>query len=187
MKGVGWRYANGGIFQQSGDWFVSILPRLLWGRGVNAKVLAKPMAVDPVFWRILGRPENERLPLSFRANGAWVLRPPFLEGYIALDEREPEQLATAFLKWSSERLPEVAASSVAMLLVEIEGTGVRRKHFAALEICLRLLQDDWDGALDLCRNRGRHESGGFMTGSKTFFDQASEYIHAVRPTVSNLT
>ena len=74
-----------------------------------------------------------------------------------------------------------------MLLVEIEGTGVKRKHFAALEICLRLLQDDWDGALDLCRNRGRHESGGFMTGSKTFFDQASEYINIVRPTVSNLT
>jgi hypothetical protein len=147
-------------------------------------LFAKPMALDPLFWRIVGLPENGRLPHSFRANGAWVLRPPFVEAYIALDEHDPERLAGEFVKWSTGRLSKVAALSAEGLLSEIEGLGSRRKHFAALEICLRLQRNDWEGAHALCNDRGRHESGGFGVGSKTFFDMARDWIAAERPTMT---
>jgi hypothetical protein len=182
-KVAGWRYANGSIFRQQGDWFVSVFPSLLWGRGLTARLLAKPMAVDRLFWRIVKLPENDRLPLSFRANGAWVLRPPSFQATIALDERDPERLAHEFVAWSTDRLPQVAPFSVNGLLSEIEDLGPRRKHHVALEICLRLQLGDWDGALSLCGDRGPHESGGFGVGDKTFFDLARDWIAAERPPV----
>jgi len=180
---AGWKFANGGIFRQHGDWFVSVLPRLLWGRGIASMLFAKPMAIDPLFWRVVGLPENERLPLSFRANGAWVLRPPFSEANIALDEADPERLANDFVRWAGEQLPAVASRTPATLLSEIEGLGDRRLHFAALEICLRLMLDDWGGALALCEGRGPNDYGGFGSGTTTFFDWAREWIAAERPSV----
>lgn len=175
-KASGWRHANGGVFRQDGDWFVSVLPVLLWTRGVMAMSFAKPMVVDPVFWCIAGLPENDKLPLSFRANGAWVLRPPFSEAYIALDQREPELLAREFLKWATDSLTQVAASSVETLLAKIEGLGPRRKNFAALEICLHVLRDDYASAQDICGNLAPNELGGFVTGHKTFIDQAKDWL-----------
>lgn len=184
---AGWRSANGGIFRQQGDWFISILPTILWGRGVNAMQFVKPMGIDPIFWRIVGLPENDRLPLSFRANGAWVIHPPFLEAKIALDERDPERLASEFVKWSTGRLPQVASRSITGLLSEIEGLGSGREHHAAFEICLRLQLGDWDGAFALCRDRGPHDFGGYGVGDKTFFDLARDWIVAEHPTVIHAT
>jgi hypothetical protein len=179
-KASGWRYANGGVFRQHGDWFVNVLPSLLWERGVKATSFAKPMAVDPVFWRIVGLPQNEKLPLSFRANGAWVLRPPFSEAFIALDERESERLAREFVEWSTDRLTEVSASSVETLLAELEGLGARRKGYVALEICLHLLRDDSASAEEICRTLTTKETGGFVTGSRTFIDQAKDWLATMR-------
>jgi hypothetical protein len=175
-KASGWRHANGGIFRQHGDWFVSVLPSPLWGRGVLAMSFAKPMAVDPMFWRIVGLPENDKLPLSFRANGAWVLRPPFSKALIALDEREPERLAREFVTWSTDGLAQVATYSVETLLAKLEGLGPRRKSFVALEICLHLLRNDFASAQGICRDLPPNETGGFMTGSKTFIDQAKDWF-----------
>ena len=154
---AGWRCANGGIFLQQGDWFIDVLPSLLWKRGVMARLSAKPMKVDPVFWSIVGLPENGTLPLSFRANGAWVLRPPFSEAFIALNEPEPELLACALVKWATDRLPEVAALSIDNLLGTLEETGDRDvKNFAALEICLHLMRDDYESAINVCQSLGPH-------------------------------
>lgn len=139
---------------------------------------AKPMAVDVLFWHIVGLPENDKLPLSFRASGAWVLRPPNVKAYIALDECDPERLASEFVTWSTARMPEVDAYSVEGLLSNIEELGPRRKYFAALEICLLLQLDDWKGAFARCHDRGRHESGGFGVCNKTFFDLARDWIVA---------
>lgn len=179
-KADGWRYANGGLFRQHGDWFVSVRAFPLWERGAGVTIDVKPMAIDPLFWSIVGLSENERLPLSFRANGAWVLRSPGRQDHVGLRETDPEQLARAVLDWSAERLSRVAASSVESMLADLEGLGPIRANFAALEICLHLLNDDTDRALALCRDRGPFECGGFTTGSRTFFDQARDWIVDLR-------
>jgi hypothetical protein len=180
-KATGWKLANGHLFRVESEWFVDVLPSPLWQRGLRLVLCAKPMAVDPLFWRIVGLQDNERLPLSFRANGAWVVRPPSREANIALTETDPGALAVATMAWATDQLVDINASSPQALLREIECLGERRRHFVAFEICLRLLTADWAGALALCNDHGPEESGGFQTGDKTYFDQARDWISAHRP------
>lgn len=104
------------------------------------------MAVHPQFWRMVGLEENEGLPLSFRANGAWVLRGPFEEAQIGSGERDPTKLAAA-TDWANDPLSAVRSSSPEMLLTQIERLGDRRKRVGALEVCLRFLVGDTDGAM----------------------------------------
>ncbi len=134
------------------------------------------MAVDPLFWRIVGLEENEQLPLSFRANGAWVLRAPPRQFHIAPEEHDPEKLAAATISLATGYLSEVHQSSPEKLLKEIESLGDLRTHFAALEVCLRLLLGDVDGALERSTFVHSDDSGGFRTGEKGFFQQAREWI-----------
>jgi hypothetical protein len=175
-KTSGWKIANGSLFREDGDWFVSLIPSLLWQQGALASLSAKPMAVDPLFWRIVGLEENERLPLSFRANGAWVLRAPSHQAHIAPQEHDPAKLAAATIAWATDQLPDVRASSPEKLLRQIENLGDRRQHFVALEVSLRLLLQDVDGAMRLCTTSDLNDSGGFQTGDKSFFQQAQGWI-----------
>jgi hypothetical protein len=175
-KAADWRCADGEIFRQHGDWFVNVMPYLLWGRGATTRLFAKPMAIDPLFWRIVGLPDNERLPLSFRANGAWVLRPPFVEAHISLAQTDPARLAADVVAWSTMQLTEIESFSVDTLLSDLERLGARRQNFAALEICLHLLRDDYERAFTVCRDSSPSDSGGFISGTQTFLDQARDWI-----------
>ena len=175
-KSSGWKFANGTLFRIEGDWFVDVVPRLLWQRGVVARLRAKPLSVDPVFWRIVGLEENERLPLSFRANGAWVLRAPSREAHIDAEERDPAKLAAATVVRAADYAAEVRSSPTESLIGEIEGLGDRSKHFAALEVCLRIALGDLEGALRLCITAEDGSSGGYQTGDKGFFEQARDWI-----------
>ncbi len=134
------------------------------------------MTVDPLFWQIVGLTENERLPLSFRANGAWVLRAPSRQAHIAPEEDDPEKLAAAAISWATGSLSEVHQTTPQKLLREIESLGDQRKDFAALEVCLRLTLGDVDGALARSTADDCYDSGGFQTGEKGFFQQAREWI-----------
>jgi hypothetical protein len=186
-RAAGWRYARGTIFRQSGDWFISILPSLLWERGALVPIMVKPMAVDPLFWNIVGLRQNNTLPLSFRATGAWVLRPPSTESCVGLDTIDVELLAKDVFDWANRQVSQISTSiSVASMLSELLGSHQVRAH-SALAICLHILAKDMDGAFELCRldDLDTHplmrENGGFTThncdGSvSTFLDQAREWI-----------
>jgi hypothetical protein len=134
------------------------------------------MAVDPVFWEIVGLPENQQQPLSFRATGAWVLRAPREEHYIALDESDPELLAEAVVEDATRRVVDLGPISPRAEADTIEAMGDLRSNFAALEICLRVLDEDLEKAFALCSDRVLHDSGGFRTGDRTFFDQARDWL-----------
>jgi hypothetical protein len=177
-RSAGWRYANCGIFRQQADWFVDVLPSPLWERGAWVSLRKKPMALDPLFWSIVGLEENNRLPLSFRANGAWVLRPPAIDVHLALHEDDPSRLAASVLEWSTAQGAGLEAGSVESMICEIQASEERRRHFVALEICLRLLLSDLEGAEAMCKPRFPHDAGGFQTGSLTFFNQAKAWIAA---------
>ncbi len=175
-KAAGWRFSAGSLFRQRGDWFVSALPSLLWQRGAIVMSMSKPMCIDPIFWDIVGLPENKALPLSFRANGAWVLRPPQPRAYVALEESDPEKLADAVIAWADGWSAEVEAKPLEALISEMEGLGPLRYQFAAFEICLHLARRDYVRARELIREQGEGGSGGFVTDGVSFFDQAKAWI-----------
>ena len=186
-RAAGWRYARSSVFRQSGDWFISILPSLLWERGVFVRMLVKPMALDPLFWDIVGLSENNMLPLSFRETGAWVLRPPWIESCIGLNAIEVELLAKDVFDWGNMQMSQTLAiiSITSMLAALSESNQVRNR--LALAICLHILAKDMDSAFKLCRlndpdtHPSMRENGGFSTrncdGSySTFLDQARDWI-----------
>jgi hypothetical protein len=66
-KGTGWRSAQGCLFREQSGWFVSVHPAVyIFERVTKAMVVAKPMAIDQIFWELVGFPENSTQPLSFR-------------------------------------------------------------------------------------------------------------------------
>lgn len=176
----GWRFTRGTLFRDVDGWFVDTMPSLLWGRGAVTSIRAKPMGVDPVFWEIVGLPENQEQPLSFRAIGAWVLRAPSGQEHIALGETDPQLLAEALLQRATGRLADLGPVSPRAQADAIEAMGDLRIHFAALEICLRIMDEDLETALALCSDRADDDSGGFQTGDRTFFDQARDWIVRTR-------
>jgi hypothetical protein len=151
-------------------------------------MMVKPMALDPLFWDIVGLSENEALPLSFRATGAWVLRPPSTDDHVGLNTTEVEPLAAEVLNWGNQRASEILKSiSIESMIAALPNGEHLRGQRRALAVCLRVLAKDLDGAIHLCRmdDPDTHplmrEGGGFSTRNRdgtisTFIDQARDWI-----------
>jgi len=98
-----------------------------------------------------------------------------IEAHLAPKIAALDLLADGFWTWAAEQLALCETKSIDGLLDEIVRLGPRR-HFAAAEICLRLLNGDREGALELCADHGPYDAGGFSAGKRTFFDMAAEWI-----------
>lgn len=179
-RASGWKFARGTLFRDETGWFVSAMPALLWERGAVVPFSTKPMGADPIFWRIVGLAENEDQALSFRANGAWVLRAPSEYDYVALSEVDPELLAEAVIHCVTERLATLGPVAPGIQADAIAAMGDRRRNFAALEVCLRIMDQDLEQATALCRDHTPDQNGGYQTGDKTFYDQAYDWMVRAR-------
>lgn len=186
-RSAGWSFADGTAFRQSGDWYVSLYPSLLWDRGALARLTIKPMGLDPVFWEIAGLGENEKQPLSFRSTGAWTLQPPSIDEHVGLDTADVEPLASRVLDWGhrqeTERLREISIASMLEALPSEQNLG---GHLRAMAICLHILLGDLAGARHLCGVArpdllpGLREDGGFIMvhpdgSAATFTDLARDW------------
>lgn len=190
-KTFGWRYAGGDVFRQDGEWFANAMPLLL-PDSCLIKFSVKPMALDPIFWEIVGLPENAALPLSFRANGAWVLRTPAPERRVAADGAGLDDLAQAVLACAEEALCRSRAErSPESLLRSLGPPETLGGQMLALAVCLNVLCGDLDAAETPCRKASERdpgpagEAGGFMTRLpdgriETFIDQAKRWLVARR-------
>jgi hypothetical protein len=191
-RACGWSYAGGVLFRQDGDWFANAMPRLLLDSGCSISFSLKPMALDPIFWDIVGLPENAALPLSFRANGAWVLRAPAVELQIAAGIVCLDDLAEAVFTCANEALCRSRAErSLESLLRSLGPPAQLGGQILALAICLHILSGDLDAAAALCREASEREAGPFgETGGftthlsdgrlETFVDQAKSWVAARR-------
>jgi hypothetical protein len=188
-RGHGWRYVGGQLFRQDSVWFASVLPFLERERGIAVRFSVKPMALDPLFWDIVGLPENRNLPLSFRANGAWVLHPPHKESLIGPAMPEVVVLAELVVRSADEQLEQSRETrSIEQMLNELMQVSAAVGHERALAICLLILKDDLDRALALCRlssppdvlYEGRFASVSADGTISTFVDQAEAWIISKR-------
>ncbi len=178
-KGSGWRHADGSIFKQEGEWFLSVLPTMSFLSGATVRWQCKPMAIDPLFWEIFHLEDNKKLPLSFRDRGAWTVRPLWPCRYIATDETERNRIAKAVLEWSNERRNELSEFSIEKML-DLLGPLDQLKTRKTEAICLLILLDRLDDAEKLCRDSNPKDTGGFTAsrtdGGDRFYDYALEWI-----------
>jgi hypothetical protein len=108
------------------------------------------MALDPLFWDIVGLPENVELPLSFRAFGAWVCRGPAItESEIDEDDGSPATIASNVLSWANEQiaLPMLTADLDAYLAF-LQSAG---KGFFASRVTMLCLLGRYADARTVCK------------------------------------
>lgn len=188
-KGTGWKVCQGCLFLEDDGWFVEARPAVY----INAyrstvSLYAKPMAADPLFWEIVDLVENNSLPLSFRAFGAWTLRMPQIVE-LDLDEtgKDESGLADAVIGAASVELKRwKSRRSIAGLLEKLQELHDRdeRRPYLAGEVCLLLLLGEREAATDICVSaREQGLSGSFQVGDQTFVDLALQWLAKVQPTV----
>jgi hypothetical protein len=182
----GWKYAGGFVFREHGGWFVE----LTYGTHVDqpvttVRLYAKPMALDPVFWEIVGLPENNRQPLSFRARGAWTCSSPSLAEFVVDDATlDAEEIAARVLRWGDA---EVTTSghewTLDSFIDRIERHPRQIEAFSWLPALTSslVLAGQSDVARQRCHAaRDAGASGGFTVGSETFADLALSWIDQTR-------
>ncbi|MBV6658105.1 MAG: hypothetical protein KI785_10105 [Devosiaceae bacterium] len=111
VKGAAWRQKRGVVFQQIDRWFVAGR-WVVEGRGADrqliAHLMAKPMAIDPLLWDVMGLGENNDQPLSFRYWGAFVCGLPTLASAKIANGAAPAT-ARAIVDALDAALPEALA------------------------------------------------------------------------------
>ena len=108
-KGSGWKQAKGVVFRQVEDWFIAGHWRAVSADptdGLRIEILAKPMAIDPKLWQVMGIDGNNEKPLSFRYWGFFVCGMPVLD-FEVIRTTEPERAAPEMIARLQKMLPEL--------------------------------------------------------------------------------
>lgn len=98
---TGWKKSREFVVrQQGGLFFAGKLTVYLNANRLVASLDAKPMALDPILWEILDLPENNQMPLSFRAMGAFTCHAlTMAETDLEYNELSPNAVALAFMEF----------------------------------------------------------------------------------------
>ncbi len=184
IKGSEWRFAKGVLFRSVQGWFISAR---LTVRPLESKTTAvfqfKPMALDPLLWKIVKVPENTKLPLSFRYWGAWKCSTPEWAELEFVDAAESgEQIAGRILHWSETQLHQATSHlSIESFknFVENYHSQKQGRHFLATLVVTLLLMNRDEQALAALREAkvAKHE-GGFTMNGKSFVDMAIAWINS---------
>lgn len=179
-KGSGWRSIEGCLFREQAGWFVSVSPSVfIYEEATKATVSAKPMAIDPIFWDIVGLPENANAPLSFRLNGAWTCRPPPFDDVAIEENTDANVVAARLLDAANERLAAVERWSVEDFLQLCRNSGATEDSYLPCVVAaLHALNRDSE-ALDTCKSaEARGNSGGFLSPDGSFSEMATRWLTA---------
>ncbi len=178
-KGSGWRSIEGCLFREQAGWFVSVCPSVyIFEESTKASVSAKPMTIDPIFWDIMGLPENNDAPLSFRLNGAWTCQPPHFAEVSIEEHEDVEVIAARLLESAEEHLAHVIGRwSIEEFLQLCRTSGATEDSYLPCVVTTLFALGREHEALDACKSaRGRGDSGGFLAPKGSFTDTATEWI-----------
>ncbi len=178
-KSTGWKSASGSIFREQAGWFIEASSSVyIYEHLTKAVISVKPMAIDPIFWDLVGLPENREQPLSFRAKGAWTCRPPY---YAELDIEEHTDtafVADRLIAAATDQLENVLRSYSldAFLLTCRDGAGTNGSYLSCVVTTLIALGRE-DEALAACEEAStRGLDGGFLAPEGSFVDMATAYL-----------
>lgn len=178
-KGSGWRAIEGCLFREEAGWFVSVSPSVyIYEQSTKASISAKPMTIDPIFWDMVGLPENNDAPLSFRLNGAWTCRPPHIDE-VSIEEHEDVGIvAGRLLEAANGQLANVGGCwSVDEFLSLCRTSGANGDSYLPCVVSTLVALGREHDALDICKSaKERGISGGFHAPEGSFTDMATRWI-----------
>jgi hypothetical protein len=188
VRGTPWKKNGNQIFARVGDCFVA-LDLSVYRNDVrtSAALSFKPMDLDPILWDILGIDENQALPLSFRASGAFTCTAvPMHECDLEQPGQTPDQVAAAALQLlnSSGKLHEMRLGSARFSeLVAAHPNHVQRGAYAITLVTALIHEGSEAEALELARaySTGAKSSCAQMTsGGTSFHELAVRWIESGR-------
>ena len=176
-RGTGWGCARGCLFRNHQDWFVEVMPIVaLNGFRTHLRLLVKPMAIDPIFWQIVALPENIRLPLSFRAAGAWTCHTyPIVETILPDAEHRAETLASLVLDWADKQLEQCGPHWTLNGFISGLQQANNGWDFASLVSAL-IVAGRNDEAMTTCLKARPPGGDEYRAGGRSFTDLAVTYL-----------
>jgi hypothetical protein len=191
-KNYQWKSSSGFLFCKKGLLLFSLI---ILGHGKNRTICDtlyyKLYDFDEIFWKIVGLEENLNQPLSFRVAGVWTA--PMVEVYDSFIENDDwsESNLSCKIKEIIQKADNMS-SEIAQEITDLD------KNIQYTEGLFAKLQKDHPGSLinidkeklltailkkeySLVTNMAdemiaKNNSGGFNTGSKSFYMLAKEYI-----------
>lgn len=175
----GWRCSQGVAFASRGDWFLALNPIVhIAAVRTQVMVLAKPMAVDPIFWAMAGEPQLAKGPLSYRFFGVLACTALKLAELDLAEDGGPEALASRVIDLGNATFADIEREHLGIedFLTRLDREGFGANPFAtrvaALAAAGRL-----DESLALCRGaNGADIPGGFVGPRGRFATQALQWL-----------
>jgi hypothetical protein len=179
-KASGWRAIEGCLFREQAGWFVSVCPSVfIYEESTKATDSAKPMAIDPIFWDIVGLPENADAPLSFRLNGAWTCQPPPFDEVAIEENADANVVAARLLDTANERLAAVERWSVEEFVQRCRTSGATEDSYLPCVVTALLAHSRDNEALEASKSaKAKGDSGGFLSPEGSFSGMATRWITA---------
>lgn len=177
-KGTKWRSAQGCLFQDHAGWFVAVHPLVhIYEPITKARVSVKPMIIDPIFWDLVGLPENNATPLSFRYFGAWTSSPPELVEVEVREEKPVDRVAARLLSVADEQLDVLNNWSLDDFLRLCRVRAADSESYLASIVTTLIAMGREPEALAACEDaRTAGVSGGFVAPEGSFVDMASRWL-----------
>lgn len=180
-KGSDWRSVEGCLFREKAGWFVSVSPSVhIFERKTYAIASVRPMAIDPIFWNVVGLPENQKMPLSFRCNGAWVCHPPYFSETAIQESEYVEIVATRLLEVADQSLKTILdgwSLEDFMLFCE-ERVAEGGNYLPCVVTALLALGREHEALMACDKAKSSGDDGGFLVPEGTFTDIAIAWINA---------
>lgn len=187
-----WKFSRGDIFKATDLLFFSIgiLGRANL-RHLSYSLSYKLLAFDDLFWTIVKLEENVKQPLSFRASGAWTApMTTVAEGKLPIADWNVDNLQMAVNEIISR-----CQLDVEQLSQEIQGLDDNLRVLERLYIrhkadypntnktlwierlLTSILKNEYRDSKKIVRDRIESDDrGGFLSGSKSFYQLADEYL-----------
>ena len=180
VKGSKWRSSSGTLFGTRDGWFLAMQEMTgIVQATTKARMTIKPMAVDPLFWDMIGEPQLCGQSLSFRYFGALVC-PGLILPEVDIDEDGGvPAIAARMLDIAERTLDDVARNWTLDTFLERIAASINPKRLFPTAIATMIAAGRDQEALDLCLDAaGRGEARGFVSRRGTFPQLAARYIEA---------
>ena len=167
VKGTDWRSNQGLLFAERGGWLLGVLPMMnLVGDGTCVRLQVKPMAIDPIFWEVVGHPELRHQPLSFRFYGWMQCWPLIIEEQQVSEEGGVDALAGRVVQLGDATLKKIADEWTAADFIRGIDSAINPGRLFKTKLMALLAERRFDEAQRLCDDAHARANQVFWSSSR---------------------
>lgn len=187
-KGTRWKSRTGVLVGEQDGWLVAVHEMTDVSQvRTRARVIVKPMTIDPIFWEIVGHPELCRQGLSFRYFGAMTCAPLILEEPELSEQGGVLAIAQRMLDLGNRKLKEIAATWTTDHFLGLLCDPLKPDLRFVTRVTTLLADRRFEEAQRLCdQSAARGSTGGFLSSRRgTFNELVSRWIAEQRSVENN--